>query len=510
MAQAAPQIALGIATSGTSIPFQAALGGVAQGAQTLAEGGDVGEAGVTGTLAGLGQGVGGVVGKAVAPAAKHLNRAAIEAAKRLGITLPASAQSTSRFAQYVEGAGSKMLGGQRIIDRAADATEALAAKGDDLAAVDRGAIGDNLAGALDSFKRGWTTEKNAAFQAANLKGVKVTPQKTLAAIDQKLADPTLDRAAAAYLQRVRNLIAPTGGGAASVGGGKPATGVTSMLPPGSTAMPRDATEILRAVRKLQDKGQSYLSEPWAQRNKGLFREVAATLADDLDAGVGAADPALLSAYQKAKDIYIKGAKVRESGWAKDIGRLAASGQTDKIASRVFKPSMSVRDIPKIMDTLGPQVADDVRSSVLADLVKAGTSGRNFTPKSLERAVKNWGPDKLKTILSPEQWQQIQDMVEVSRSFGQMNRIQQGSPTAGLANVMGMFYSPVVALRTLMGEAAFGKFIGSDVGQRWLTTGIMPNAGKATSGALRGATGFGAGRYREDVDRARQLRELQAR
>jgi hypothetical protein len=472
-ARVAPQVALGVATSGASLPLQMGLGAAAQGAQSLSEGADVGEAAGSAALAGAGQLLGPAAQKALAPGAKMLSRGALEAAERLGVKLPASALTTSRPVQYVEGAASKMLGGGRVGQRLDDAVEALAIQGDTIqGASDPAIAGSNMADALDRFRKAWGGRTKAAYKQADLSGDTVNPSRTLARVDDLLKEGTLEPGALGYLRKLREAIAPV------------AQAQNPLVGTQAPAAPRSAADMVSRIRQLQSKGQSYLSQPWAEKNKGLFRELAATLDEDLLAGL---DPAKATAYKAAKGVFQEGAKVRESQWAKTITRLAAQGHQDKIASQVFKPSMSAQDIPKIMDTLGPGVADDVRGSVLADLVKQGTRGRQFTQASMENAVKRWGADKLQAILSPEQWQQVQDLTTVSQSMGQAKRIQNGSPTAGLVNVIGMAAAPVNALRTLMGEGMFAKFIGSEAGQRWLTTGSRAAgaAGKAASGAGRG-------------------------
>jgi hypothetical protein len=472
-ARVAPQVALGVATSGASLPVQMGLGAAAQGAQSLSEGADPGEAAGAAVLAGGGQLLGPAAQKVLAPGAKLLNRGTLEAAERLGIKLPASALTTSRPVQYVEGAASKMLGGGRVGQRLDEAVEALAGQGDTIqGASDPAIAGSNMADALDRFRKAWGGRTKAAYKQADLSGDTVDPARTLARVDYLLKEGTLEPGALRYLRKLREAIAPV------------AQAQNPLVGTQAPAAPRSAGDMVSRIRQLQSKGQSYLSQPWAEKNKGLFRELAATLDEDLLAGL---DPAKATAYKAAKGVFQEGAKVRESQWAKNITRLAAQGHQDKIASQVFKPSMSAQDIPKIMDTLGPGVADDVRGSVLADLVRQGTRGRQFTPASMENAVKRWGADKLQAILSPEQWQQVQDLTTVSQSMGQAKRIQNGSPTAGLVNVIGMAAAPVNALRTLMGEGMFAKFIGSEAGQRWLTTGSRAAgaAGKAASGAGRG-------------------------
>jgi hypothetical protein len=73
-ARVAPQVALGVATSGASLPVQMGLGAAAQGAQSLSEGAEVGEAAGAAALAGAAP----LASAAVSKAGSGLRSAAVE------------------------------------------------------------------------------------------------------------------------------------------------------------------------------------------------------------------------------------------------------------------------------------------------------------------------------------------------------------------------------------------------------------------------------------------------
>jgi hypothetical protein len=166
-ARVAPQVALGVATSGASLPVQMGLGAAAQGAQSLSEGAGLGEAAGAATLAGGGQAVGPAAKWLLAPAAKTLNRGVLDAANRLGQELPASALTNSSFVKRLEGYASNVLGGQQVNQRLEDAVEGLsgiarrASSGGDATEVGR-QIGGHYSALDDAARQQLATAESSA------------------------------------------------------------------------------------------------------------------------------------------------------------------------------------------------------------------------------------------------------------------------------------------------------------------------------------------------------------
>jgi hypothetical protein len=471
IADAAPQMGLAALTGGASIPLQMGLGATAQGAQSLSDGAPLGDAALAAGVAGIAPGAAWLVGKAASPFAGSVNRAAMAAAERLGIKLPASAATNSRVAQYVEGMASKMLGGQGVANRAARAATDLGEAGATLAGESAPTVGGMaISEGANATKMARQLQQRRLWSGLNLNEDVGVPQRTLARLDQLIADESLDANYRGYLAGLRQRIAPVVSDAEN-----------PLMSTAATEQPRNLAQLLAEKRGLQKKGQSYLAEPWAAENKGLSRELASLLKEDISAAVPAAKA---DAYATANAFSAQTARVRESPWMRKIGTLAKLGQFDQIPGAIAKSKMSVDDIPRIFEAVGPEGADAIRASALQDIVREASSGGQFTPKSLTRLINRWKPERLQALLTPEQFQKLQDMATVSQSFGQMNRIQSGSPTAGLVNVLGMFAAPVNALRTLLGESLFAKFISSEAGQQFLTTGL-PAAKPIASMALRG-------------------------
>lgn len=438
------------------------------------------------------RGAGNVVTRATAPFAGKVNPEVVAAAERQGVEMPAGAVSTSKIVPVAESVAAKSLGGGKAAARYDAATSALTVQADHLVnraskLLDDSARGEAISNGFESYKADWMKRKNALYKQAELPermDLFVRPQQTVALLDEVIANKraagrVMGGTAPQDLQFYENL---------REGLTKPAKGGRA----GARAIKDiQARDLLQAQRELNQRIQGAFADPFAAANKGLLKKLNATLGGEIDDGIRAADPQLGAKIDAAKAAYSDGVNKINSTFGKDIYKNARQGKYDLIAQKVLKPSMSVDDIPRIMEVAGPEGTEAMRASTLADIVsKAKNPAGQLTPQGLAREVKRFGPERLGAILTSEQLSTLDDLSRLSQSLERGQKIMNGSQTAFLGRMSfyggAAFANPALALKAVLGEAAFGKFIGSEVGQKWLTTGYRPFSGASGVAVARGA------------------------
>jgi hypothetical protein len=256
----------------------------------------------------------------------------------------------------------------------------------------------------------------------------------------------------------------------------------------------EAKDVLAAMRELRAKTSASFADPFAAANKGTLKKIAATMDDEFRNALDTADPALAQKLRAADAAYKDGLGKINSTFGKQIHKLAQDGKFDKVASAIANPRVSVDDIPRIVEVVGPEGADGMRMAVLADIVnKAKGPSGNLTPQGMARAAKGYGRDRLAALLTPEQMAKLDDISTLTGAMEKGTKVMNGSQTAFLAQAAGYpawwIADPINATLALMGNAAAARFVGSPAGQRWLTSGRNVPKGKIAIGAASiGQTG----------------------
>lgn len=478
--------ALGVAGEGTVKAL--ALAGEAAANASLAGAQGSGAGGMA--LAGAGPLAGAAVSRSLAPLAGELDAGVGAAAERLGVELPASALSKSRVAPVAEAVSVGGFGGGATKGRYEKAGNVLTALADHTVArasnlTDDAARGVAVATGLKQFKARWIKEKNRLYDAVSkeLPGLTIKAPQTVALLDQILAD----KAAAATVLK--------GGPSTDVAFFK---GLRDGLAGKKGALKEVPAEALRAaMRAINDKAGAF-SDPFVAAHKGLLKKVAATLDEEF---VAALPPAAAGKLQQANQVYANGIGKINATYGKTIHGHAKAGRYDLITKAVANPRMSAEDIPRILEVAGKEGAEAIQASVLADLFTKGKSG----PQGLTRALASWGDDRLARLLTPEQLAKVRDMATVTSAMGRGEKVVHGSPTAEKARMMAYpatavagFFQPQLLLG-LLGDVAFNRFIGSPLGQKWLTTGV-PLAAEIGS-TVSGAAALGAAGMAQSSNRA---------
>lgn len=427
----------------------------------------------------------GALRTAAAPLASKVNPAVVAAAERAGVEMPASALSESKAVPLLEAISAKGMAGAQTAGRYKNAFGDLTARAEHL--VSRASkyatdteIGKVVAQGLNDYKAAWQRTKNQLYREAEVP----TRMKLFTTADDSvkfLDDVLADKSAAS-----RHVGAPAPGAEEF---GRLRDALTKEVD--GVRVPKDlqARDILAIKKQFVDPHTDFRS-PVATADKAVYRKLGAMLEDQADAVIAKADPALAQKIAAAKAVYRDGLGKINSTYGKSIFRLAKEGKYDKIAESVMKASMSADDIPRIFEVVGAEGTDALRTAVLADIISgAKRGGEALTPKGLTMAMARYGDDKLAAILTPEQMQKLGDIRTLSASLEKGTRVMEGSQTAFVARAGGVLAAatkPEAYLRLLVADPAWSKFIGSRVGQKWLTTGFKPFTGATAEKVAKGA------------------------
>lgn len=441
------------------------------------------------------------VQKVAAPFKGKVNPQVAAAAQRQGVEMPAAALSDSKLVPLAESISAKGIGGSKTATRYSEANRMLTEAADFVVRraskfQDSSEAGQAIAKGLDDFRSQWMREKKRLYKAAALpeKGLKLEAKETVALLDAIIegkkdasgilrAGPVAD---ASFYRGVRDGLTKT------VTEGK-WVGEEFVKTTRRVLKPVEADRLLKAMRELRAKTSASFADPFAAANKGTLKKLAATMDGEFRAALDAADPALAARLRAADKAYKEGLGKISSTFGKSIHKLAQAGKFDKIAQAIASPKVSVDDIPRIIEVAGAEGADGMRMAVVADIVnKAKSPQGQLYPQGLARAMKAYGEDRLAALLTPEQVAKLKDLSTLSGSLAKGTKVMEGSQTAYLLSYMN---TPALAFNLILGAPA-RKFLASDVGQRWMTTGYRPLTSPSRAAAA-GAVGTLAGQVADD-------------
>lgn len=404
-------------------------------------------------------------GKLLKPFSRSVDTAATEAAARQGVELPASAASNSKSVALLESSfgGSEAAAQYRTAQNQLATTAANAVKdASELGTASE--VGKSVADGFAKYRAAFQKTKGALYDAAALpeSGVKVDASETRALLDRIVGDK---KQAATVLGDAKDLAF--------------FTTLRKRLD-----KPIEASVLLNARKELSRRVANF-NDPLATGNKGILKSVVASMDGELDGAIAKARPDISAKLAEADAFYKDGISKINSAFGKSITKLAQTGQYDKISQAITNSRMSVDDITGIMKVAGPEGADGMRMTVLADMfAKAKTAnGEGFMPLSLSRQIGNFGPERLQALLAPDQWDKLKDLALLTTTLQRGQKIAEGSQTAYIgrtaAGISGLISNPVLALKAMAGDYAFSKFITSSYGQRWMTSGLsLPKPGAA--------------------------------
>ena len=407
------------------VAVKAGAGGVAQGVLSgtnaaLQEGDINKRVGQTAAIAGIATGVldfvggiGGLItnGRKLSPFASKVDTGVVNAAKRTGIDLPASALSKSRAVPLIETTMSKGIWGQSITDKVDDAFVKMNNIADDLVRGTGGAtgkteIGMNLVNGLDDYRTQFMSAKNALYSKAALpvggKEILVNTDESLSFLRAILQDK---EAAAKVLGSADDLAL--------------FKQVESALAKNSTGFLDDVVKLTTSTNAVQgqkifERG-NILTEQYAQQvidgivkssQQRIGAEAAKQLADDLLQTVNPAKTTLIEIRKAAMDLVptdqtsakmLQSALKQVNEWADWNGKAVVSTGSKGVFKKLA--TLMSNEMDEAIKTQNPRLFGDIQKAneFYANGIELLNSKFGMTINNLREV-----PDQIiETLVSPK-------------------------------------------------------------------------------------------------------------
>lgn len=209
-------------------------------------------------------------------------------------------------------------------------------------------------------------------------------------------------------------------------------------------------------------------------DQAILKKLYATVKSDLDEGIGQADEILGSALQEANAAYAEGMEILQGRLVRGIQNLG--DRPDKVFEILTRPSTSIEDLRRIMDF----IPDEDRLTVQASFInyalnRATTETGKIRGTVMQSLLRNFGPEKLETILDPAQIRTLNEISSLSLSLAKGQKIMDASQTAFLARLFAeislVFTNPLVGLKVIAADQTLSRFILSDRGRKFLLEGF---------------------------------------
>jgi hypothetical protein len=446
--------------------------------------------------AGAGELIGAGISRLAKPFASKATGEAVSVASRLGIgesELPLSSMTNSKTVRYME----SLFGGENLASQAESVSQKLVSLADDLKAKtgiaeDLSLAGKNIAEGMKKFESTYKGETSRLYDLFSEKGGSL-PAKPFSSVDviHNVIDSKAAIGEAKDAQYFKDKLAVLTGGETKNG---------------DFALP--TFDTLKKVRTaVGEKISTRFQDPFVNQNIGQLKQLYGALSDDMNRTVASTGNAkLVAALDKANEAYKQGKVLFDTEYARTIRRMSANGQFDKIIPAIVSPTKSVSNIQNMLKVIGEENVPRLQSALLEDIFsKAKGTGESFTELGIGKTIAKYGDDRLRQILTPEQFAVIKDIDSVARIIGKAQKISKGSQTAFLEKTFAKMYfstsvikglltgnllAAISGMAPIIGEKATEKFIASEIGRKILTTGLsMPNLGEtvAKAGALTGMT-----------------------
>lgn len=236
---------------------------------------------------------------------------------------------------------------------------------------------------------------------------------------------------------------------------------------------------LKATRTSIGKRLKNFNDPITVGHQAELRSIYEALTQDMMDAAAAKKPELKPALQRA----IKFAREGFDKLNTEYGRIVMANEStpSEIIPTIFDKSTPVEDIKTAMQLIGKPAQKDVRAGVMQMMFdKARTSQTGpFSERGLANILKQFqsGGDRLSAIFTPEQVATLNNLATVAEAHGKATRMTKANVPAWVGRVFiemasGKFLaSPITAGAVMLGDAGFSKFISTDAGKKWLTTGF---------------------------------------
>lgn len=432
----------------------------------------------------------------VTPFAGQMDVKTLSAANRLGVEegIPASAITKSPAVRGIETIFAKGFFGGRIVNKINEFAKRLNTVADETVSkitetTDLSVIGRSFYEGMEKFKSSYYAIRRALYKEAEFPMQTFETKKVQSGI-VKTKTPGLLVETNQSLEIVKNFL-DNQKSAAKVGGKATNLGFWENL--NKKFLKKIEIKDLNNFQQEVRRKISNWGDPVSTGYQSELKALSKAIDNDIDNALMQQRPDIYEKLKQADAYYKQGLEKLNSEWGKTIKQYADDKQFDKIVDSVINPRMSVEDIPRIFEVVGKDNLPNVQAVIMKNIFEKArsTADEAFTQAGINKAMKMWGDNKLKVLLTPKQFQFIKDMSTVTKGFREGQKIAAGSQTAFTQRVMG----EVGALATTAGYAAMGKgalpfvgaligagvdaglsyFIGSPIGQRLLTKGF--NVGK---------------------------------
>lgn len=399
------------------------------------------------------------IGK-LAPFAKNIDKNIVQTSKEANIKLPASAISTSPSVGIIETLAGKGILGQDVITRFDKAVQGL----DDFAQkiagnVSQGEAGSAVIKGIKDYKTNFLKTKTALYDKAllpakNAKGIEkltITPSKSLAVVQDLLASAKNSLTPNIMLKTFYN---------------------TMVKKLGKKNL--NAIEVRQTIADL-NKRLGNRNDLVATGDKGALTKLVSALSDDLDTGLQLKRPELAHALNEANTFYKTNIEKLNSTYGKAIQNNI--NNPEKILDIVIK-SDSADNLPDIYKMIGADATSKVQSAFINDLITKArnTTTERITGSAIQNSIKRLGEATVKAALTPEQFESLSKVSDLADALAKSAKVAEGSQTAFTGRLLGevglLFANPILGVKALLGDALFSKWIGSPVGQRFLTEGVQ--------------------------------------
>lgn len=435
-------------------------------------------------------------GRKVSPFASKVDNPVVEAAKRLDVDVPASVQTKAGAPAFIEAQVVKGPFGGKLAQKVENAKQALVQAGEDIvkgtnASDDLLQAGEAVVKGAEKFRKRFFDIKDALYRKANFDGraanIAVNTEDAV-----KILDDILKQKESAKKILPESLVQ----------GRKALAEIRDNLSSGNVK----ATNVNDAITQLNNNFSFSNPNPVVTGNEAQLRKLAATLSDELDKAIVAADPSLANDIERANRFYRLSLNEINSHFGKQI--LKYSDQPDKILPMILKNTTSIDDVKRIYRLVGQENKRGIQASFLREFLEGAKNEAGvFKPQSLSRQIKRFGEAKLQKVLDADQYQKLKDIAEVSKGFSRFEKVASGSQTQFgnrlLAEMILVITNPNLGIPVLLGDMGGAAAVSSGAGQAILGAGLdLTEGGRMAGDAITGSANRigGAGR----ILRASQL------
>jgi hypothetical protein len=265
--------------------------------------------------------------------------------------------------------------------------------------------------------------------------------------------------------------------------------------------------------------------PMVVGNKKLYTMLYAALSEDKNLTVAAHRPDLAPVIGAAEATYKESVELLNSKIGIKIWNNRKSPSV--IPNLILSNQQSLEDIGRMRDIVGEDAWQGIQAYAINTLLERSTTEGKWKPTGLRERMRAIGKPRLVSIFGRDTVETLQEIAEVSASFGRAEKIMEGSQTAfllkateigGITLIGERLFShdlqgAAAILSTLVGKDIWRRWIVTDAGQSWLLgrKGFIQKTGQAVQGAPAwpARAAFQTGRAGSTAqDQERKMRQVQ--